>query len=145
MYPLLILVLTLCDLSAVVLVHSLTAPYLQFMGNVLANHSYIDVSLVGQEIDGSDNVQCRTDLVTCCRASVGPHRGDWHVLGDSEGHLPFPTQVSGLFESRQQQRIDLRYAGGAIQSGIYHCSIETNAVNTGNREHLYLGVYSSGG
>ena len=47
-----------------------------FMGQTLANHSYVDLSTVESEPDGSDSVQCHTDLSPCCSGRQGPHRGD---------------------------------------------------------------------
>ena len=47
----------------------------------LANHSYVDLTLVG--IDTSDPgtiVRCITDLDTCCTGSQGDHRGHWYSL-----------------------------------------------------------------
>ena len=52
-----------------------TYPYVSFMDQNLTNHSYVDLSLVG---NGRDGVQCHTDLDTCCSGSQGPHRGDWY-------------------------------------------------------------------
>ena len=43
-----------------------------------ANHSYVDLSLVRDYYDGSDSVQCHTDLSSCCSGAQGPHRGDWY-------------------------------------------------------------------
>ena len=43
-----------------------TFPYVSFLGQTLANHSYVDLSLVGDDLSGSDSVQCHTDLGTCC-------------------------------------------------------------------------------
>ena len=40
-------------------VQSQTIPYISFM---VLNHSYINLTLVGDEEDGSDSVQCHTDL-----------------------------------------------------------------------------------
>ena len=54
-----------------------TFPYVSFMGETLANHSYVDLSLVGNDGSGSDSVQCRTDLNSCCSSAQGSHRGDW--------------------------------------------------------------------
>ena len=59
------------------LVHSQTFPYVSFMGQTLANHSYVDLSLVGSEKDNSDSVVCHTDLSTCCSGGQGIHRGNW--------------------------------------------------------------------
>ena len=61
-------------------VYCQTFPHVSFMGQTLANHSYVNLS-------GSDGVQCRTDLYKCCRGHDGPHRGDLYFPdGD---RLPF--------------------------------------------------------
>ena len=50
-------------------VHSQSFPRLSFMGQTLANHSYVDISQVGRpDVDSGEGVQCMTDLST---ASVG--------------------------------------------------------------------------
>ena len=51
------------------LVYCQTFPYVSFMSQTLANHSYVDLSLVGRPdvLDGGEGVQCITDLTTCCR------------------------------------------------------------------------------
>lgn len=140
--------LLLYFLSTLEEVHSQTAPYIIFMGAVLPNHSYVDLASVGEATDGSDNIQCRTDLATCCRASEGSNRGDWYAPGQSgSDYLLFPPQPSGVYQSRQPRRVDLRYAGvGGGVSGMYRCYIETVAVHDEEtRQTLYVGVYSSGG
>ena len=130
-------------------VHSQTPPYLTFMGETLPNHSYVDLSLVGG--GGSSNeVECHTDLSTCCSGAQGPDRGDWYFPNGDR--LPFPGN-GPLVERRLQQRVELlRGAGsGSIPSGIYCCSIETIAVHsddstdTTTRETVYVGLYESGG
>ena len=68
----------LCLLSALVEVHSQTAPYVSFMGTNLLNHSYVDLTLVGDALDGIDSVQCHTDLSTCCTGAQGDDCGDWY-------------------------------------------------------------------
>ena len=142
--------LVLCFLSTLEEIHSETAPYITFMGGVLPNHSYMDLALVGDAVNGSDNIQCQTDLVTCCSGDEGPNRGDWYAPGSQVGspdYLPFPPRSSGVYQSRQPQRVDLRYAGvGGGTSGMYCCYIDTVAVhNQEFRETVYVGVYSSGG
>ena len=143
-------------LWSLVEVHSQTAPYLTFMGETLPNHSYVNLSLVGDY--ASDNkVVCRTDLSTCCNSGAGPHRGDWYFPNGDR--LPFPGSHHPLVERRLTQRVEL-YRGdgnGSIASGIYHCSIETRAVHSDNntdfttsdnntdRETVYVGLYESGG
>ena len=139
-YPLL-----LCLLSSLVEVHSQTVPYVSFMGTTQPNHSYVDLTLVGDARDGSDSVQCHTDLSTCCNADAGPHRGDWYFPNGTL--LPFPDIVLNIFEIRQAQQVDVRHRGRSdVTSGIYHCTVETNAVNDDDgRETVYAGLYASGG
>ena len=55
-------------LWSLVEVHSQSFPRLSFMGQTLANHSYVDLSQVGRPDGGGEGVQCITDLST---ASVG--------------------------------------------------------------------------
>ena len=76
--------------------------------------------------NGSDGVQCITDLSTCCSNSQGQHRGDWYFPDGTR--LPFP--INGLiFESRGDQRVNLfRRSGGNSPVGIYRCFIATVAV-----------------
>ena len=135
-------------LLSLVEVHSQTAPYVTFMGETLPDHSYVDLSLVGGSVSG-DEVVCNTDLSTCCNGDAGPHRGDWYF--PNGGRLPFPRN-DPLVEIRQFQRVELsRDRSGSAPSGIYHCSIETRAVNSDNntdlttRETVYVGLYDSGG
>ena len=84
--PQLVVVRMMCDnmrivsllLWSLVEVHCQHVPYVSFMGQTLANHSYVDFSLVGSLSNGSDSVQCHTDLTTCCTGGQGIHRGDWY-------------------------------------------------------------------
>ena len=117
-------------LWSLVEVHSQTlpAPYLIFMGETLPNHSYVDLSLVGSYYSG-DEVVCYTDLTTYCNGNAGPHRGDWYFPNGDR--LPFYGNHP-LVERRQFQRVELSLGEGSdsIPSGIYHCDIETRAVNS---------------
>ena len=127
-------------------VHSQTTPYLTFMGETLPNNSYVDLSLVGDAADGSDSVQCHTDLDSCCSGSQGPDRGDWRPPG-SDDRLPFSSVPGDIYQQRVAQAVDLRRRNNADRpSGIYRCDIETNAVNSDdNRETVYVGLYATGG
>ena len=120
--------------------------FVRFLEVDLSNHSYVNLTAVGDAMDGSDSVQCRTDLSTCCNAAAGGDFGDWFFPSGTV--LPFPDAAHNIFESRRMsQRVDLRHrgTGGAI-SGIYRCTIETNAVNDDDgRETVYAGLYASGG
>ena len=122
---------------------SQTFPYVSFMGQTLANHSYVDFNLVGWNVSGSDSVQCHTDLDTCCSGAQGHHRGDWYF--PSGDRLPFPGG-SHIFESRVAQRVDLRRnSDSSTETGIYRCDIPTNAVHHGSdnlvRDTVYVGLY----
>ena len=135
--------LLLCLLSALVEVHSQTAPYLTFMGNNIPNNSYLDLNTVGT-VNSADGVQCHTDLGTCCRISQGSDRGDWYFPNGNR--LQFSDAVGDVYEDRGPQRVDVYHRGTGGTSGIYRCDIETVAVNNNNgRETVYVGLYTSGG
>ena len=133
-------------LLSLVEVHSQTAPYVSFMNETLPNHSYVDLTLVGNpELnDGNHSVQCHTDLITCCSGSQGIHRGDWYFPDGTR--LPFPGG-GDITLARLAQRVDIRRNNNAMSpSGIYLCDIPTDAV-PGNsvRETVYVGLYATGG
>ena len=118
------------------------------MGETLPNHGYVDLSLVGTASDGSDNVQCHTDLQTCCNYH-GVDRGDWYFPSGTRLGFNAPNVV---YEARGAQRVDLRRRNNPdMPSGIYRCDIETIAVNsedstdTTTRETVYAGIYATGG
>ena len=143
--------LLLCLLWSLVEVHSQTeSPYVSFMGETLPNHAYVNLSLVGNDGSGSDSVRCHTDLIPCCTATHGIHRGDW-IVPDSEQRLPFPTDASAdIYEVRGAQRVDIRRRNNAdMPSGIYRCYIPTDAVHDDDdiavRESVYVGLYAGGG
>ena len=127
---------------------SQTFPYVSFMGQTLANNSYVDLSLVGNDASGSDSVQCHTDLNTCCSGAQGVHRGDWY-FPDGTG-LPLVPDPGDTYEQREAQRVDLRRENGATSpSGVYRCDIATVAVHddidNSVRDTVYVGLYASGG
>ena len=139
----------LCLLSALVEVHSQTVPYVSFMDTNLLNHTYVNLTLVGRPEDGSDSVKCHTDLDTCCSGGQGADRGDWYFPNGER--LKFSVNPGNIFESREAQRVDLRRRNNGATSGIYRCTVETNAVrsddksDTTTRETVYAGLYASGG
>ena len=120
-------------------------PYVSFNGTVLANHSYVNLLLVNNTESGS--VQCHSDLGTCCRSEAGIHRGDWFFPNGSV--LGFISSSDDDFvENRASQRVDLRRRNNGSASGIYHCSIATNIFHNNDdtlRDHVYVGLYDSGG
>ena len=130
------------------LVNCQTFPYVSFRGQTLANHSYVNLSLVGDDRNGSDSVQCHTDLTTCCSGVDGRHRGDWYFPGGTTG-LPF-SGAGDIFESRGPQRVALRRSNNANSPiGIYRCDIPTNAVHSDTdrsvRDTVYVGLYTDSG
>ena len=127
-------------------VNSQTFPYVSFHGQTLDNHSYVDLSLVGDASSGSDSVQCVTDLNTCCSGADGPHRGDWYFPGGNR--LGFDSYI--IHESRGPQRVNLRRRNATISpTGIYRCDIPTNAVHHDTdrsvRDTVYVGLYTASG
>ena len=146
MYVLLLLSL----LWSLVEVHSQTPsiPYVSFIGETLPNHAFVNLSLVGNADDGSDSLQCHTDLVTCCNRTQGADRGDWYF--PSEDRLQFYGDPGDIYEQRIAQQVDIRRRNNGDTSGIYRCAIETNAVRSDMteitaREIVYAGLYSTGG
>ena len=97
--------------------------------------------------DGSDSVQCHTDLSSCCSGSQDPHHGDWYYPDGSRVQFP---GVENIHESRGDMRVDFRARHIATSpSGIYLCGIQTVAVHSDMdisvRECVFVGLYGSGG
>ena len=118
-------------------------PNVTFMDGTLANHSYVDFNLVG-----NDTIQCHTDLSTCCSSSQGFRRGDWYFPNGTR--LPLSGRDVPFGEGRGAQKVELRTGIDTPPiSGIYRCDIPTNTVHddTDNlvRETVYVGLYASGG
>ena len=135
--------LLLCLLSALVEVHSQTAPYLTFRGNNIPNNSYVDLNTVGTYYSNADAVQCHTDLTSCCNSFYGPDRGNWYFPNGNR--LPLPG-YGNVYLGRYDQVVVVRYTGSGGTFGIYRCDIETNAVNNNDgNETLFVGLYTSGG
>ena len=127
-------------------VHSQTAPYVRFMGDILPNHAYVNLTTVGDNITGSgDTVRCQTNLETCCTGNQGIHRGDWYFPDGSV--LPFSSTNNDIVKDREPQELHIRRRNNAMSpTGIYRCDIETNAVNdddidTITGETVYVGLY----
>ena len=132
-------------LWSLVEVHCQTVPYISFMGNTVPNHGYVDLSLVGNDISGSDSVVCHTDLNTCCSDTDGSHRGDWYFPDGSR--LPFSGDI---VMNRGSQRVNLHRRNNANSPvGIYRCDIATNAVYDYTdilvRDTVYVGLYTASG
>lgn len=121
-------------------------PHLSFM--LFSNHSYIDLSLIGEN-DDNNILQCSTDLITCCSSTQGDYRGDWYYPNGEK--LQFSSGGADIYQRRDDRVVKLlRRNGDVSPTGIYRCEIPTTAVHNdsnGNtlRDVLYVGLYISGG
>ena len=149
-------VLLLSLLWSLVEVHSQwNSPHLSLLGQTLANHSYVNLSLVGRPdgfngLDTGRGVQCITDLATCCTGGNGAHRGDWYFPNGTR--LPFAGTYVGTYEVRVPQGVDIRRIDSDATSppGIYRCDIPTNAVHDDDDisvrdAPVYVGLYTASG
>ena len=154
------LALLLFLLWSLVEVHSQTAPYLTFMGETLPDHSYVDLSALGEFANNDSHVVCHTDLTSCCGGDGIDDRGFWYfpngdVLPGAGNGPGAATNPIVLMRGPQVARLVRGTGSGDVPSGLYRCIIETNADNdpgtpspnpdNGIGETLYVGVYSTGG
>ena len=129
-------------------VHSQTAPYLTFMGEILPNNSYVDLSLVGQggnaTHDSGREIVCHTDLETCCSGS--DDKQGWFL---PHNRLAVDRPDRSMIMKKLHKRVRLEHVPGSreeIPSGIYWCTIETVAVSGENgTRSVYVGLYKTGG
>ena len=134
-----VLSVLLCLLCALVEVNSQTFPFLRFLGTDLPNHSYVDFNLVGKAMN--TGVECHSDLRCCTDAEI--RIADWYFPNGERLHSS--SKRFDIYELYKVKNVQVRRKNGAETGGIYRCDIETIAVNNGNRETLYAGLYSSGG
>ena len=136
-------------LASIVVESQGTVPYLSLGTTNYTNHSYLQFDSIGLQ-DSFTDLECHTDLVTCCNADYGEDRGNWYYPNGTR--LSFSGNAVNFL--RRSQRVDLSRNGGAVSSvanGIYRCTIETNAVRSDNSndtttgEVVYVGIYTSGG
>ena len=113
------------------------APYLTFMGETLSDHSYVNLSALGEFGNDTYHVVCHTDLATCCGGDGFDDRGFWFspngtelpgAISDGSGAAAYP--IVGRRLNNQTVRLVRGTGPGDVQSGIYRCDIETVAVNT---------------
>ena len=119
-------------------------PYVSFNGETYTNHSYLDLTLVGNM--DSNKVLCHTSNQQCCSGSQGPYRGDWYFPNGSR--LPFVDHDRhAIAQQRAAQRVELVHINDGDVSGIYLCNITTtvDSNDEGVRGFVYIGLYTSGG
>ena len=148
-------------LWSLVEVHCQTVPNLTFMGETLPDHSYVDLSALGELDNVDDYVVCHTDLASCCGGDgrYFYNRGFWYfpngaelpgAMDDGSGAANNPIV---LRRGPQYVRLIRGTGPGDAPSGLYRCIIETVAYydsgnprpDNGIGETLYVGVYSTGG
>ena len=106
------------------------------MGKTLANHSYMDISVVG--ISASDSVQCRTNLSSCCSTIEGSHRGQWYFPNGTT--LENSNQLA-IYQHSLFLSVELHRNSGTRPTGIYRCEIQI--YHNGGRETVYVGLYNT--
>ena len=117
----------------------IVTPYLRLRGQNLPNHSYVDLSKVGDAVDNS--VQCRTDLKKCCSGAQGDLRGDWYFPNGMTVTLTY----NRFYETRGAQRVNLyRLSWAKLPTGIFYCQIPYGSNNTSMNEILFIGLYDTG-
>ena len=139
------LALKICILiSLFSICHGQTYPNVKIFGEILANHSFVNLSLVGNK--ESDSVQCHTDLNTCCSSTQGIHRGNWYFPNGTR--LLFIGE-DDIYEHRDAQKVCLRRkADSDGPTGVYRCQIQTIAVRNSMNflgQSIYVGFYLSYG
>ena len=120
-----------------------TFPYVSFLGQTLANHSYVDLSTVLMTIV---TVLCVT--LTCCSGAQGIHRGIWSFPDVTI--LPFSGDSVPIGLARAARIAVIRHTSGTTgPTGIYRCGIQTIAVHDDSdisvRDTVYVGLYTGSG
>ena len=119
----------------------ISSPYFSFKGQTLSNNSYVDITEIGRALDGSDSIQCHSELQNCCQTS-GLLTGSWSFPNGSE--LGSSSSGYSIYQGRTTMRADLRrrhMSNTAV--GIYCCRIAYNSSDPSAKETLCVGIYGS--
>ena len=120
------------------------SPYLSFKGNNLPNNSYVEISQIGNAGDGSDSVQCISELDYCCNNHTSQLVADWYFPDGTR--LNFSSGFDDIYESRISHRADLRRRNmDNSTTGIYCCRVPFSVSNPLERKMLCVGVYTDQG
>ena len=123
--------LALC-LLCVLEVDCETFPRLSFGdNNVLPNHSYVDLGMVGTTF--SNSVQCHT----------GNHSGQWYFPNGDPLQTKSQDDIYQVEPDMDNTTVDLRRNNAKSPTGIYHCEIAVSGNADGAR--VYVGLYINGG
>ena len=107
------------------------SPYVSFMSRTLANHSYLDLSLVGS--DNADGFQCHTDLAIMFAVVFRVSIVDTGSYFSNENRLTLAGDNFIVLVKLLQLR-ELQH--GAGKTGIYHCSTHLS---------VFVGLYTGSG
>ena len=118
-------------------------PHVTFMGNVLMNHSYVNLSLLGRS--ENNNVSCLTDVGTCCSRAQGIHRGDWFFPNGTRLKFNLSNYGGDIYQAREAQRVSLLQRNNGNVSGIYHCNIAISGGSDPIIGIIYTGLYDDRG
>ena len=131
--------LSLFAFVCLVEVQSHDVPYLIFQGEFIANHSYVNASLL--EMFGDAIIRCYSDLYTCCLGN--PDRGYWYFPNGST--VQNLGNAQSVYTLGNPLRIELRRRSEPLSTsaeGIYCCEVPTL---TSESERAYVGLYSREG
>ena len=96
-----------------------SVPHVLFMGKTLANHSHLDIHLVGSS--DSTSLQCHTGLESICDDSSSR---DWHFPNGTV----LPSSGEYFYQSHRDGGVDLKRNGTAsAPSGTYQCCVVNNS------------------
>ena len=126
-------------LHATMMVYSHEVPYLTHQGEFIANHSYVNTSLLGQT--NGVYVRCHSDVNVCCH----PNQGRWFY---PNGSLLKSLQSSyNVYTLPDGQQVALRRRNDPVvpaPEGLYRCEVQTYT-STPDVEKGYVGLYFTGG
>ena len=106
--------------------HSDFPPYVSFIDQTLANHSYLDLSLVGSDI----SVQCHTDLAimfaVVLKVSI-VETGSYFSNGNRQ---QLAGDIYPIGEARTAQRVVIRHTSMVLEklvsiTVVFQCNIST--------------------
>ena len=117
---------------------NISTPFFSFKSQNLPNNSYVDITEIGGASDGSNSIQCRSELYNCCQ-TAGPLSGSWSYPNGTDLGGP-----SNIFQGRTTMRADLRRRNNDNSAvGIYCCRIAYNSSDPSAKETLCVGIYGS--